>query len=74
LGAEASSWKSLATHGVSIVMSWRGFSGIRLQWTQKGWRFLRAWGNKTLIDPWLESRFRQLEPITNKRGQKKKLR
>jgi hypothetical protein len=30
--------------------------------------------NKMLIDPRQESRFRQLEPIKNKRGQKKNLR
>jgi hypothetical protein len=57
LGAEASSWKHLATHGVSTVMSWRESSGIRLQWNQKGRRFLRARGNKMLIDPRHESRF-----------------
>jgi hypothetical protein len=29
-------------------------------------------GNKMLIDPRRESRFRQLEPIKNKRGQEEK--
>jgi hypothetical protein len=66
------SWKCPATRGVLIVMSWRESSRIRLQWTQKYRKFLRARGNKMLIDPRQESRFRQLEPIKNKRGQKEK--
>jgi hypothetical protein len=56
------------------VMSWRESSGIRLQWTQKDRKSLRARGNKTLIDPRRESRFRQLEPNKNKRVQKEILR
>jgi hypothetical protein len=72
LRAEASSWKCPTTRGASSVMSWRESSGIQLQWTQKDRKFLRARGNKMLIDPWQESIFRQLEPIKNKRGQKKK--
>jgi hypothetical protein len=51
LGAEASSWQRPAIHGVSTVMSWRESSGIRLQWTLKGQRFLQARENKMLIDP-----------------------
>jgi hypothetical protein len=74
IGVGASSWKRATTHGVSTVMFWRESSWIRLQWTQKGRRFLRARGNKMLIDPRQESRFRQLEPIRNRRGQKKNLR
>jgi hypothetical protein len=72
LGAEASSWKCPATREALSVMSWRGSSGIRLQWTQKDRKFLRARENKMLIDPRRESRFRWLEPIKNKRGQKEK--
>jgi hypothetical protein len=53
------------------VMPWRGSSGIWLRWTQKDRRFLWARGNKTLIDPQLESGFRRLEPIKNERGQRK---
>jgi hypothetical protein len=45
-----------------------------MRWTQKHRRFLRAKGNKTVIDPRQESRFRQIEPIKNKKGQKKNLR
>jgi hypothetical protein len=73
IGASASSWKHPATHEVSTVMSWRESSGIRLQWTQKGRRFLRTRGNRTPIDPRQESRFRWLEPTKSKRGQKKNL-
>jgi hypothetical protein len=60
LGAEASSWKHLATH-------------VRLRWTQKGRRFPRARGNKMVIGPRKESKFRRLEPIKNKRGHKERL-
>jgi hypothetical protein len=72
LGAEASSWKCPATREASSVMSWRESSVIRMQWTQKDRKFLRARGNKMLIDPRRESRFRRLEPIKNKTGQKEK--
>jgi hypothetical protein len=72
LEAEASSWMCPTTRGASSVMSWRESSGIRLQWTQKDRKSLRARGNKMLIDPRRESRFRQLEPIKNKRGHKEK--
>jgi hypothetical protein len=71
---EASSWKCPATRGASSVMSWRESSGIWLQWTQKDRKSLRAQGNKMLIDPRQESRFRQLEPNKNKRGWKENLR
>jgi hypothetical protein len=74
LGAGASSWKHPAIHGVSTVRHWMGSSGIRLQWTQKDRGFLRVRANKTVINPRQESRFRQLEPIKNKKGQKKNLR
>jgi hypothetical protein len=74
IGAEASSWKYPATRGASTVMSWRESSGIRLRWTQKDRKSLRARGNKMLIDPRRELRFRQLEPNRNKRGQKENLR
>jgi hypothetical protein len=74
LGVDANSWKHPATHGVSTVMPWRGFSGIRLQWTQRGRRFLRAQGNNTLIDPRQESRFRRLEPNQEQERAKENLR
>jgi hypothetical protein len=74
LGAGASSWKHPAIHGVLIVLFWRGSFRIRLRWTRKDRRFLRARGNKLVIDPRQESRFRRLEPIKNRKGQKKKLR
>jgi hypothetical protein len=54
------------------VLLWKGSSEIRLQWTQKGRRFPRAQGNKMVIGPRRESRFRQLEPIKNNRGQEEK--
>jgi hypothetical protein len=72
LGVEVSSWKCPATREASSVMSWKESCGIWLQWTQKDRKFLRARGNKMLIDPQRESRFRWLEPIKNKRGQKDK--
>jgi hypothetical protein len=72
LGAGASSWKHLAIHGLSTKLPWNGFSGIRLQWTQKGQRFPRARGNKMVIGPRRESKFRWQEPTKNKRGQEEK--
>jgi hypothetical protein len=72
LGTEANSRKCPATRGASSVMSWRESSRIRLQWTRKDRKSLRARGNKMLTDPRRESRFWQLEPIKNKRGQKEK--
>jgi hypothetical protein len=74
IGGRGQFLKHPAIHGVSTVLPWRGSSGIRLRWTQKDRRFLRAWGNKMLIDLRQESRFRRLEPIENKKGQKKNLR
>jgi hypothetical protein len=73
LGAGASSWKHIAIHGVSTKLPWKGFSRIRLQWTQKGRRFPRARGNKMVIGPRRESKFWRLEPIKNKKGQEKKI-
>jgi hypothetical protein len=72
LGAGASSWKHLAILGVSTKLPWKGSSEIQLQWTQKGRWFPRTRGNKMEIGPRRESRFRQLEPIKNKKGQEEK--
>jgi hypothetical protein len=54
------------------VLPWKESSEIRLQWTQKGQRFPRARGNRMMIGPRRESKFRRLGPIKNKRGLKEK--
>jgi hypothetical protein len=71
IGGRGGLWKHLAIHGVSTKLLWKGFSEIRLQRTQKDRRFPRARGNRMVISPRRESKFRRLEPIKNKRQKEK---
>jgi hypothetical protein len=73
LGAEASFWRRLATHEALPKPIWRGFFGIRLQWTRGGQRFPQDRGNRMMIYPRWESIARWIAPIKKRRKKKSKM-
>jgi hypothetical protein len=70
LGAKASSWKHLATGEVLIKPPWKGFFGIRLQWTRGDQKFPQVRGNKMSNWSQYESKARWKAPIKKRRKEK----
>jgi hypothetical protein len=69
-GARASSRKHLATGEVLIKPPWRGFFGIRLQWTRGDRKFPQVRGSKMSNWSQCESKARWKAPIKRRRGEK----
>jgi hypothetical protein len=72
-GAKASSWKHLATGEVLIKPLWKGFFGIRLQWTRGDRKFPHVRGNKMSNWSQYESKPRWKAPIKRIRREKSKV-